>query len=259
MTRASEPVHLRHMANTLPESAGRATRRADALTGLRWLCTHPCRFHGKGIWGVYPDAILPGVHIVRRWLSGKHCVATLTAVHGTIFQLLPAHHCFASHAATPPRHNCCPQVEGGQTSTGSAVAWYRQLVGEADYAALNEEAAAVPPGCEGVVCLDHFQVRGGWRMHPGWLAVQVGLGGGCWLDVWHAGERVLVRAAPSSSPQLHLAPLQGNRTPHTDALSRGAITGLTLKHGRGHVFRSLIESICFGWVWAPLWHRCGLT
>ncbi|KAI7844200.1 hypothetical protein COHA_002334 [Chlorella ohadii] len=106
-------------------------------------------FHGKGIWGVYPDAILPGVHM----------------------------------------------VEGGQTSTGSAVAWYRQLVGEADYAALNEEAAAVPPGCEGVVCLDHFQ---------------------------------------------------GNRTPHTDALSRGAITGLTLKHGRGHVFRSLIESICFG-------------
>lgn len=23
------------------------------------------RFHGKGIWGVYPDAILPGVHMVR--------------------------------------------------------------------------------------------------------------------------------------------------------------------------------------------------
>lgn len=50
-------------------------------------------------------------------------------------------------------------MEGGQTSTGSAVAWYRRLVGEPDYAALNEEAAAVPPGCEGVLCLDHFQVR----------------------------------------------------------------------------------------------------
>lgn len=22
-------------------------------------------FHGKGMWGVYPDAILPGVHMVR--------------------------------------------------------------------------------------------------------------------------------------------------------------------------------------------------
>lgn len=40
--------------------------------------------------------------------------------------------------------------------------------------------------------------------------------------------------------------LQGNRTPHTDALSRGTIAGLTLAHGRGHVFRALIESICYG-------------
>ena len=39
---------------------------------------------------------------------------------------------------------------------------------------------------------------------------------------------------------------QGNRTPHTDALSRGAVTGLALSHGRGHVFRALLESICFG-------------
>lgn len=96
-------------------------------------------------------------------------------------------------------------------------------------------------------------------------------------------------AAPASAGQ-------GNRTPHTDPLSRGAITGLTLKHGRwalqcfiiteatwgrklqqmptrqagavgslassavvlqttcpethnacrGHVFRALIEAICYG-------------
>jgi ribulose kinase len=30
---------------------------------------------------------------------------------------------------------------------------------------------------------------------------------------------------------------QGNRTPYTDALSRGAITGLTLKHTPAHVYR----------------------
>lgn len=68
-----------------------------------------------------------------------------------------------------------------QTSTGSVVAWYRRLLGLEGYDELNSEAEAVAPGCEGVVCLDHFQ---------------------------------------------------GNRTPHTDPLSRGAITGLTLKHGR---------------------------
>lgn len=42
-----------------------------------------CRdLHGSGMWGVYPDAVVPGLGV----------------------------------------------VEGGQTSTGSAVAWFRRLV-----------------------------------------------------------------------------------------------------------------------------------
>lgn len=87
-------------------------------------------------------------------------------------------------------------VEGGQTSTGSVVAWLKRLLGpEASYEQLNREAAEVPAGCEGLLCLDHFQ---------------------------------------------------GNRTPHTDPLSRGAITGLTLKHSRAHLFRGLIEAVAFG-------------
>lgn len=39
---------------------------------------------------------------------------------------------------------------------------------------------------------------------------------------------------------------QGNRTPYTDSLSRGAITGLTLAHEPHHVFRAIIEGIGFG-------------
>src|SRR6185369_6542263 len=39
---------------------------------------------------------------------------------------------------------------------------------------------------------------------------------------------------------------QGNRMPHTDALSRGALVGLSLGHGRAHVFRAMMEAICFG-------------
>lgn len=39
---------------------------------------------------------------------------------------------------------------------------------------------------------------------------------------------------------------QGNRTPHTDPHSRGAIHGLTLKHGRAHLFRAAIEGVAFG-------------
>lgn len=82
------------------------------------------------------------------------------------------------------RDGLCPGisvVEGGQTSTGSAVAWLHRLLGSPGYAELDKEAAGVPPGAEGLVCLDHFQ---------------------------------------------------GNRTPHTDAASRGAFVGLTLRHSR---------------------------
>lgn len=87
-------------------------------------------------------------------------------------------------------------VEGGQTSTGSVIRWFRKtLAGGADYAKLDAEAANVPIGCEGLLSQDHFQ---------------------------------------------------GNRTPYTDANSRGAVTGLSLNHTRGHVFRSLLESVAFG-------------
>jgi FGGY-family pentulose kinase len=87
-------------------------------------------------------------------------------------------------------------VEGGQTSTGSIVNWLRGIVGtDWSYDALNAEAAALPPGSDGVLVQDHFQ---------------------------------------------------GNRTPHTDAASRGAFTGLTLAHGRAHLFRAAMEGVAFG-------------
>jgi len=91
----------------------------------------------------------------------------------------------------PGRH----VVEGGQTSTGSIINWLGRLTGGLDYAELNAKAAALPPGAEGLIVLDHFQ---------------------------------------------------GNRTPHTDPLSRGAILGLTLAHEKHHIFRAIMEGIGFG-------------
>ena len=55
------------------------------------------------------------------------------------------------------------------------------------------------------------------------------------------------RALPPGSEGLIVQDhFQGNRTPHTDPLSRGGLAGLTLRHGRGHIFRAIIEGIAFG-------------
>ncbi len=59
-------------------------------------------------------------------------------------------------------------LEGGQTATGSILDWYRrhfagheaaeaQRAGRNVYEVLDEKAAAVPPGSEGLVCLDYWQ------------------------------------------------------------------------------------------------------
>ncbi|MGS4947288.1 FGGY-family carbohydrate kinase [Meridianimarinicoccus sp. RP-17] len=86
-------------------------------------------------------------------------------------------------------------VEGGQTSTGSIINWLGRLTGGLDYDTLNAKAAALEPGCDGLIVQDHFQ---------------------------------------------------GNRTPFTDPLSRGAIVGLTLAHETHHIFRAIMEGIGFG-------------
>ncbi len=59
-------------------------------------------------------------------------------------------------------------LEGGQTATGSILNWYRQhfagneaaeaeRTGRNVYEILDAKAAAAPPGCEGLVCLDYWQ------------------------------------------------------------------------------------------------------
>jgi len=40
--------------------------------------------------------------------------------------------------------------------------------------------------------------------------------------------------------------LSGERTPHSDPLARGAFIGLTLRHGRAHLTRAVLEGVSFG-------------
>ena len=49
-------------------------------------------------------------------------------------------------------------LEGGQTSTGSVINWFkRNFAPDASYDELNAEARDIPPGCDGLLSQDHFQ------------------------------------------------------------------------------------------------------
>ncbi len=51
---------------------------------------------------------------------------------------------------------------------------------------------------------------------------------------------------PGCDGLVALETFQGSRTPETDPLARGALVGLTLKHSRAHIWRALMEAVCFG-------------
>jgi len=68
-------------------------------------------------------------------------------------------------------------------------------------------------------------------------------GGSLDLDALNAQAEKLEAGADGLIVQDHF---QGNRTPYTDPLSRGAIVGLTLAHEPHHIFRAVMEGIGFG-------------
>jgi xylulokinase len=108
-------------------------------------------------------------------------------------------------------HTFCHAVRGkwhmmGVTlAAGGSLQWFRNALCDADAAAakkrkidcydlLTEEAAATPPGAEGLFFLPY---------------------------------------------------LAGERTPHADPFARGALVGLTMKHTRGHLVRSVMEGVTY--------------
>ena len=59
-------------------------------------------------------------------------------------------------------------------------------------------------------------------------------------------DREASKVPPGCQGLVALETFQGSRTPVTDPLARGALIGLTLSHTRAHVWRALLESVCFG-------------
>ncbi|WP_310964659.1 FGGY-family carbohydrate kinase [Nocardioides terrisoli] len=86
-------------------------------------------------------------------------------------------------------------LAAGMSTSGSLTSWVRHLVGDVPFETLIDEAAATPPGADGLLLLPYF-----------------------------AGER----------------------TPIFDHHARGVVVGLTLRHGRGHLYRAVYEGIAFG-------------
>ncbi|MCD4549031.1 FGGY-family carbohydrate kinase [Schaalia sp. lx-260] len=116
--------------------------------------------HGKGFFGAYTDGVVPGQYT----------------------------------------------VEGGGVSTGSVLKWFKdnfaadlvaaaEKVGLNPYKVLDEQAANIPPGCDGLVINEYFQ---------------------------------------------------GNRTPYSDSRARGIISGLSLMHTPAHIYRAIMEAVCYG-------------
>jgi xylulokinase len=58
-------------------------------------------------------------------------------------------------------------------------------------------------------------------------------------------NREAVSVPPGSEGLFFLPYLAGERTPHADPFARGCFIGLTLKHGRGHLARSIMEGVAY--------------
>jgi xylulokinase len=97
-------------------------------------------------------------------------------------------------------------VAGGMATSGAILRWFRDEFcheerqaadesGADPYELLDEKAAEVEPGAEGLVMLPYFS---------------------------------------------------GERTPITDDSARGTVTGLTLSHTKGHLYRAILESVGYG-------------
>jgi xylulokinase len=165
-----------------------------------------------------------------------------------------------------PRALESPEVSG-ETPDGVPVAAGAgdQAAGALGVGVDRPGPLAIALGTSGVVfaALDAFAADERARVHafchavPGaWHAMGVMLsaaGSLAWLQRVAApdvGFADLVREAagwePGCEGLVFLPYLAGERTPHADPDARGAFTGLSLRHDRGALVRSVLEGVAFG-------------
>ncbi len=66
------------------------------------------------------------------------------------------------------------------------------------------------------------------------------------FDIYDLMTREAEKIPPGSEGLIFLPYLSGERCPYPDPFARGVFFGLSLKHRRGHMIRSIIEGVSFG-------------
>lgn len=97
-------------------------------------------------------------------------------------------------------------IEGGQVSTGSVMRWFRDIA------------------------------------NGSWFGTPVVDNAAAWARLAEAAARI----PPGSDGLLALDFWQGNRTPYVDAEARGMLWGLSLGHTPAHLYRAILEAVCYG-------------
>ena len=128
-----------HAAGTLsPEMAERLGLRSGIPVSAAIIDAH------AGVPGA--GASMPGTLVMVLGTSSCHMLnseveATIPGVAGVVRDgILPGFHGY----------------ETGQAAVGDAFDWLRRLTGQPDFKSLSADAAKLPPGAEGVRCLDWF-------------------------------------------------------------------------------------------------------
>jgi len=83
-----------------------------------------------------------------------------------------------------------------------------------------------------------------WRNNLAEVEKQQAAERGC--DVYDVLCETAAQAEPGCEGLLFLPYLMGERTPHADPNARGAWIGLTARHAKAHLIRSLLEGITYG-------------
>ena len=190
----------------------------------------------------YSAAILDALEIPREWLPRVYEGPEVT---GTLRDEL------ADELGLP---RGLPVAAGGGDNAAAAVGVGVVRAGAVSTSigtsgVLFAHSDAFAPDPSGRVHAFCHAVPGAWHL----MAVILSAGGS--LSWWREKlggdadfDTLVAEAAavePGAEGLLFLPYLTGERTPHLDPHARGAFVGLTVRHGRGHLTRAVMEGVAF--------------